>query len=112
MRKLFALVAILFYINSFSQRSFEISCSSKLGDNIPDGRLLLLLSNNDKAEPRFQISDGPSTQLVFGMDVDNSAKGRSQIFTPTNRGHFWLSYSEPERFTKRRILCAGITSSL
>ena len=88
MRKLFAIVAILFYINSFSQRSFEISCFSKLGDHIPDGRLLLLLSNNDKAEPRFQVSDGPSTQLVFGMDVDNSAKGRSQIFTQTNSAIF------------------------
>src|SRR5678810_309677 len=81
MRKLFAIIAILFSTSSFSQRSFEISCSPKLEDQIPDGRLLLLLSNNDKAEPRFQISEGPSTQLVFGMDVDNSAKGRSQTFT-------------------------------
>src|SRR6476660_565854 len=80
MRILFSIIAVLFYINSFSQQKFEISCSSKLEDHIPDGRLLLLLSNNDKAEPRFQISDGPSTQLVFGIDMDNSAKGKSQIF--------------------------------
>ena len=87
MRKLFSIIAVLFYINSFSQQNFEISCSSKLEDHIPDGRLLLLLSNNDKAEPRFQISDGPSTQLVFGMDVDNAAKG-SQIFTQNNPAIF------------------------
>src|SRR5262245_46910605 len=88
MRKLFSIVALLIYINSFSQRSFEISCSSKLEDHIPDGRLLLLFSNNDKAEPRFQISDGASTQLVFGLDVDNSAKGKSQMFTQNNSAIF------------------------
>ena len=36
-----------------------------------DGRLLLLLSTDPAAEPRFQISEGPTTQLVFGMDVDD-----------------------------------------
>ena len=89
MGKLCSLVAILFiYNSSFSQRTFEVSCSPKLEDHIPDGRLLVLLSNNDKAEPRFQISDGPSTQLVFGMDVDSSAKGKSQMFTQNNSAVF------------------------
>ena len=111
MRKLFSIIAVLFYINSFSQQNFEISCSSKLEDHIPDGRLLLLLSNNDKAEPRFQISDGPSTQLVFGMDVDNSAKG-SQIFTQNNPAIFGYPVQDLKDVTKRRILCTGITSSL
>jgi hypothetical protein len=36
-----------------------------------DGRLLVLLSTNPAAEPRFQINDSPSSQLVFGIDVDN-----------------------------------------
>jgi hypothetical protein len=40
-----------------------------------DGRLLLLLSTDPKAEPRFQISDGAGTQLVFGIDVDNWEPG-------------------------------------
>ena len=35
-----------------------------------DGRLLLLLSTDPSAEPRFQISDGPKTQMVFGVDVE------------------------------------------
>ena len=30
--------------------------------------MLLLVSTNDDAEPRFQINDGPGTQLVFGID--------------------------------------------
>lgn len=35
-----------------------------------DGRLLLLVSNDSTNEPRFQVSDGAATQLVFGTDVD------------------------------------------
>lgn len=65
-----------------------VKCSSKLSDHIPDGRLLLLLSNNDKDEPRFQISDGPSTQLVFGMDVNNSMRDQLQAFMQNNTAIF------------------------
>ncbi len=40
-----------------------------------DGRLLILLSTDASAEPRFQISDGPETQIVFGADVENWKPG-------------------------------------
>jgi hypothetical protein len=35
-----------------------------------DGRLLVMLSTDDKDEPRFQISDTTKTQQIFGIDVD------------------------------------------
>ena len=35
-----------------------------------DGRLLLMISSDSSAEPRFQINEGPDTQLIFGIDVD------------------------------------------
>jgi hypothetical protein len=44
-----------------------------------DGRLLLLLSTDAKAEPRFQINDGPNTQMVFGVDVENWKPGTAQM---------------------------------
>jgi hypothetical protein len=37
-----------------------------------DGRLLILLSTDPSQEPRFQINDGPSSQIVFGADLDNA----------------------------------------
>jgi hypothetical protein len=40
-----------------------------------DGRVLLLISKDSTAEPRFQMSDGPETQVVFGTDVDGMAPG-------------------------------------
>lgn len=44
-----------------------------------DGRLLLMLSIDDSREPRFQISDGPGTQLVFGVDVEDWSEGSIEI---------------------------------
>jgi hypothetical protein len=44
-----------------------------------DGRLLVMLSTDSKAEPRFQITDGPETQLVFGIDVEGLAPGTPAI---------------------------------
>jgi hypothetical protein len=40
-----------------------------------DGRLLLMISSDEKAEPRFQIVDGPATQLAFGIDVNGWTPG-------------------------------------
>jgi hypothetical protein len=34
-----------------------------------------MISADDSAEPRFQINDGPDTQLVFGIDVDGLGPG-------------------------------------
>ena len=36
-----------------------------------DGRLLLLVSTNGAAEPRFQVNDTLGSQMVFGTDVEN-----------------------------------------
>lgn len=44
-----------------------------------DGRLLLLLSTDSTAEPRFQVSDAGNTQLVFGIDVDGLRPGQAAI---------------------------------
>jgi hypothetical protein len=59
--------------------SFSISFSKALNETAQDGRLLLLLSNNNKSEPRFQINDGTSTQLVFGIDVEGMKPGQEIV---------------------------------
>ncbi len=67
---------IIFSFSSFKTMSntnvsFLISYTSDKSEKPLDGRMLLLLSKNDEDEPRFQISDRPNTQLVFGVDVEN-----------------------------------------
>lgn len=49
---------------------FEIEIPETLAKEVRDGRIMIMLSKNDEAEPRFQIMDGPDTQLLFGMDVE------------------------------------------
>lgn len=58
-----------------SNTSFVISFTSEMSDQAQDGRLLLMLSNSDKNEPRNQIVDGPDTQLIFGVDVEGMKPG-------------------------------------
>jgi hypothetical protein len=53
----------------------DAALARELGAGPIDGRLLLMISNQEGAEPRFQINDGPSGQLVFGRDVDGWRPG-------------------------------------
>jgi len=55
---------------------FQISFTSEQSAEPLDGRLLLMISSDDGAEPRFQIADGPETQLAFGADVEGMAPGQ------------------------------------
>src|SRR2546427_8634554 len=58
----------------------------------------LMLSTDTTAEPRFQISDGPNTQLIFGIDVDALRPGqdasiRDRKSTRLNSSHSQISYA-------------------
>ena len=68
----------VFFVFSKAQ-TFRVNISNELHTAALDGRLLLLLSTNNKSEPRFQISDAASTQLVFGIDIENWQSGTSQL---------------------------------
>jgi hypothetical protein len=60
----------------------EVSYSAGLGAGPFDGRLLLLISRDDSAEPRFQISDTSlNSQQVFGVDVLDWKPGQKATFT-------------------------------
>jgi len=60
---------------SSASPKFAVSFPAERSAQPLDGRLLLLLSNDGSAEPRFQINDGAKTQLIFGIDVDGLAPG-------------------------------------
>ena len=81
--KAFSLLAVLLLLQcttssdpSGNKITFTISFTQELSDQAQDGRLLLLLANNNKSEPRFQIGDGLTTQLVFGVDVEGMKPGQ------------------------------------
>lgn len=68
---------LLTALSTQAQPTFSVSFPASTTATALDGRVLLLLSNNDKAEPRFQISDEANTQLVFGMDVNGMKPGQA-----------------------------------
>ena len=67
--------------------SFKVLLPADLADAPLDGRLLLMLSTNTENEPRFQIQDGPETQLAFGMNVENWEPGTTIDFRPDTPGY-------------------------
>ena len=71
---------ILFFYAGNQGLKFEVSYPAELSDKPLDGRLLLMLSSKEGAEPRFQISTGADTQLVFGIDVDSWKPGEKAVF--------------------------------
>jgi hypothetical protein len=56
--------------------SFQVSFPFEVGAQPQDGRLILLLSRDNKQEPRFQFNFGLHTQLGFGLDVESMRPGQ------------------------------------
>ena len=70
----------IFLLNGLelSAQMFNVKINNNLHTENFDGRLLLLFSNNNAAEPRFQISDALTTQIILGKNVDQWAIGSTQ----------------------------------
>jgi putative esterase len=58
---------------------FSVRFGTEQGAAALDGRLLVLVSRDESAEPRFQINDGPKTQQAFGVDVEGLRPGQATI---------------------------------
>lgn len=59
---------------------FAISFPRSRSTQALDGRIILVISNNEKREPRFENDVYQAdTQLAFGIDIDGLAPGQSAI---------------------------------
>ena len=67
-----------------AQPTFSITFGTDKSTTPLDGRLMVMLANNDKEEPRFQIVDGHETQQIFGVDVENWRAGEAQTVKNDN----------------------------
>ncbi|MGB4837983.1 MAG: alpha/beta hydrolase-fold protein, partial [Saprospiraceae bacterium] len=72
----------------------SVSIPDSLSEGITDGRLILMFSKNSDKEPRFEISDGPGTQIAYGKNVENWKKGEKMSFTGDEFGYPLQSMSE------------------
>ena len=58
---------------------FSVSFTEAAEDSPLDGRLLLMISDDPSREPRFQISTGPDTQVIYGIDVQGLEPGENAV---------------------------------
>jgi len=77
-----------------SKLRFAISFTAEKSRTPVDGRLLLMLSVNEEKEPRFQISDDPGTQQIFGIDVEGLGPGQAARFDASVFGYPLQSLAE------------------
>jgi hypothetical protein len=80
---LFVALAVVFSVGSTpsgqsggGQFRVSVTLPASLAKAPVDGRLLVMIAKDPAAgEPRFQIGDGPTGQLIFGVDVDGWKPG-------------------------------------
>ncbi len=70
-----------------STLKFSITYPEKFSGRPLDGRLLLMISDDGSREPRFQITDGPDTQLLFGRDVNGWRAGEPALVDDSSFGY-------------------------
>ncbi len=75
------------FTHAQSQQPILVVYAEKQSKTPLDGRLILMISKNNKEEPRFQIVDGPTTQVAFGQDVENWKAGESKGFSGREFGY-------------------------
>ncbi|HPP24748.1 MAG TPA: hypothetical protein PK973_08210 [Candidatus Saccharicenans sp.] len=85
---------------------FAISFPAERSASPLDGRLLLLISTDNKKEPRFSINDSAGTQQVFGVDVEGMAAGTAAIIDGTAFGYprHSLAAIEPGEYWVQGVL--------
>jgi hypothetical protein len=102
--KLFKYVSLLILIFTLScnpsssdkstKITINVSFSETLNTKSYDGRVLLILADNNKIEPRFQVSEGLKAQAVFGMNVENLSPNKKVTFDETIFGFPYESLAQ------------------
>ncbi|MEJ2585376.1 MAG: hypothetical protein P8Z38_10155 [Robiginitalea sp.] len=90
--------ALLLSCNPETESSPEVAVGVSFPESMEgkpmDGRLLLMLSDDPSAEPRFQINTGLNTQLIFGMNVEGMQPGEVITFDQEADGFPYKSLTE------------------
>ena len=79
---------------SSAKLTFALSFPAEKSKTPLDGRMLLMIAKTGEAEPRSQINDGNSTQLLFGTDVDGLLPGQDAVIDAAAFGYPLKSLSE------------------
>ena len=89
-----------------AETRFAISFPAARSATPLDGRVLLMLSSDSMAEPRFQINDDASTQLIFGSDAEGLRPGQEAVIDARAFGYPLHSLADvpPGRYRVQALL--------
>jgi hypothetical protein len=82
-----ALPLVLLFPIALAAQSFTVTFPKGVSAQPVDGRLLLCLSTDPNDEPRNQIDDTMSSQIVFGLTVDGWQPGKPAVVDSTAWGY-------------------------
>ncbi|MDF1694349.1 MAG: alpha/beta hydrolase-fold protein [Saprospiraceae bacterium] len=80
-------ICLIFLVPDINAQTFTISYPSNHYSETLDGRLILLISDKNDNELRFQLSDKATTCQGFGMDVTDWKKGTVITFDKSSFGY-------------------------
>jgi hypothetical protein len=87
MKKIMSFIfSFLFALISFAQ-SIAIKLPDSLSKKPLDGRLLFIFSKNSFGEPRSQINDAPTTQQIFGTDIEGWQPNTTKMISLSSFGY-------------------------
>lgn len=89
-----ALLGALPTQGTMASAQVEVRFPSELCATPLDGRVLVIFSTNEEAEPRFQVGDALDTQQIFGVDVEGLAPGESARIDAITLGYPLASLAE------------------
>lgn len=70
-----------------SQPLFSVTFPAGADPAPADGRLLLMFSKNETAEPRFQVNETFTSAQVFGLNVETWSAGEARLFRGDEFGY-------------------------
>lgn len=84
---LFLFSSLNFCSQNQGNLKFSISFAEGKSKEPIDGRIFLMISDDESNEPRFQINESANTQLIFGVDVDGLKPGESALIDSSVFGY-------------------------
>lgn len=85
---------------------FEVSVDRGVRSEPVDGRIILIVSDDNSVEPRFQRLRSPDAPAIFGVDVDGLAPGQMAVIDGETRGWPLESISQlpPGEYSVQAVL--------
>jgi hypothetical protein len=90
--------SILFYCSPNGSNNTNVAISISYAEDVGldsyDGRLILILADNEEREPRFQVSEGSNAQPVFGVNIEGLTPNEQVTFNESVFGFPYESLSQ------------------